>query len=135
MRSGRRIPYTWVRQTKPGGIILATVGPGAWSYGTGLAKLTVRKDGTAEGRIIRRSSFMPARAEAVVPLSGDLTARAAYADTERKTVLSPEVLEQWMPALLAQLSALAPSSYARAAATDERRCICSTSAGSPSRPS
>ncbi|MFB7931605.1 ATP-grasp peptide maturase system methyltransferase [Streptomyces sp. NPDC056039] len=101
----RRIPYTWVRQTKPGGIILATIGPGAWSYGTGLAKLTVGKNGTAEGRIIGRSSFMPARAEAAVPLSGDLAARAAYANTERKTDLSPAVLDQWMPAFLAQLAA------------------------------
>ncbi|MET7766295.1 hypothetical protein ABZS71_31510 [Streptomyces sp. NPDC005393] len=41
------------RQTKPGGTILATVG-GAWSYGTGLAKVTVCEDGTAEGRIIGR---------------------------------------------------------------------------------
>ncbi|UGQ14191.1 ATP-grasp peptide maturase system methyltransferase [Yinghuangia sp. ASG 101] len=101
----RRIPYTWVRQTRPGGVILATVGPGAWSYGTGLAKLTVREDGTAQGQIIGRSSFMPARAEAAVPLSGDLAARAAYADTERTTALSPAVLEQWMPAFLAQLAA------------------------------
>src|SRR6059036_2986121 len=46
----RRIPYTWIRQTKPGGIVLATVG-GAWHYGTGLAKVTVAEDGTAEGRI------------------------------------------------------------------------------------
>ncbi|WP_326699075.1 ATP-grasp peptide maturase system methyltransferase [Streptomyces sp. NBC_01754] len=101
----RRIPYAWVRQTKPGGIILATVGPSAWSYGTGLAKLTVKDDGTAEGRIIGRTSFMPARAEAAVPLSGDLSARAAYADIERKTSLSPEVLNDWMPAFLAQLAA------------------------------
>ncbi len=101
----RRIPYAWVRQTKPGGIILATLGPGAWSYGTGLAKLTVRDDGTAEGRIIGRSSFMPARAEAVRPLSGDLAARAAYADSERQTPLSPAVLDEWMPAFLAQLAA------------------------------
>ncbi|HSA52520.1 MAG TPA: ATP-grasp peptide maturase system methyltransferase [Yinghuangia sp.] len=101
----RRIPYAWVRQTKPGGVVLATVGPGAWSYGTGLVKLTMREDGTAQGRIIGRSSFIPARAEAPVPLSGDLTARAAYVDTERRTALSPAVLEQWMPAFLAQLTA------------------------------
>ncbi|MGW0705695.1 ATP-grasp peptide maturase system methyltransferase [Streptomyces sp. NPDC002643] len=101
----RRIPYAWVRQTRPGGIILATVGPSAWSYGTGLAKLTVRDDGTAEGRIIGRTSFMPARAEAAVPLSGDLAARAAYADTERRTSLSPDALKAWMPAFLAQLAA------------------------------
>ncbi|MGI5427226.1 ATP-grasp peptide maturase system methyltransferase [Streptomyces sp. CA-179760] len=118
----RRIPYTWVRQTKPGGIILATVGPGAWSYGTGLAKLTVRKDGTAEGRIIGRSSFMPARAEAAVPLSGDLAARAAYADTERKTTLSPVVLDQWMPAFLAQLAAPG-AQLVRAVSSDGRETV------------
>lgn len=73
----RRIPYAWVRQTRPGGVVLATVGPSAWSYGTGLAKLTVKDDGTAEGRIIGRTSFMPARAEAAVPLSGDLAAPGA----------------------------------------------------------
>ncbi|GAA3292759.1 ATP-grasp peptide maturase system methyltransferase [Streptomyces cinereospinus] len=101
----RRIPYAWVRQTKPGGVILATVGPSAWSYGTGLAKLTVKDDGTAEGRIIGRTSFMPARAEAAVPLSGDLSARAAYADTERRSNLSPDILNDWVPAFLAQLAA------------------------------
>ncbi|RMB85489.1 ATP-grasp peptide maturase system methyltransferase [Streptomyces shenzhenensis] len=118
----RRIPYTWVRQTKPGGIILATIGPGAWSYGTGLAKLTVKEDGTAEGRIIDRSSFMPARAEASVPLSGDLAARAAYADTERNTALSPAVLEQWMPAFLAQL-ATPGAQFVRAHSSDGRETV------------
>ncbi|WP_338146273.1 ATP-grasp peptide maturase system methyltransferase [Streptomyces boncukensis] len=101
----RRIPYAWVRQTRPGGVILATVGPSAWSYGTGLVKLTVKDDGTAEGRVIARTSFMPARAQAAVPLSGDLAARAAYADTERETALSPDLLREWMPAFLAQLAA------------------------------
>jgi methyltransferase of ATP-grasp peptide maturase system len=100
----RRIPYAWVRQTRPGGIILATVGPSSWTYGTGLAKLTVR-DGIAEGRIIGRASFMAARSQAVLPLSGDLAARAAYADTERKTPIPPDVLGDWMGAFLAQMSA------------------------------
>ncbi|MEV8480056.1 ATP-grasp peptide maturase system methyltransferase [Streptomyces sp. NPDC051173] len=99
----RRIPYAWVRQTKPGGTILATVG--SWSYGTGLAKLTVKDDGTAEGRIIGRSSFMPARSQAVVPSAGNLTDRTAYADSERDTLVSPRLLEEWMPAFLAQLAA------------------------------
>ncbi|WP_016908388.1 ATP-grasp peptide maturase system methyltransferase [Streptomyces xiaopingdaonensis] len=116
----RRIPYAWVRQTKPGGIILATLSPSSWSYGTGLAKLTV-KDGTAEGRIIGRTSFMPARAEAVVPLSGDLAARAAYADTERKTRLSPDVLNDWMPAFLAQLAA--PGAQLIHAVSDSREVV------------
>ncbi|MFE6691016.1 ATP-grasp peptide maturase system methyltransferase [Streptomyces sp. NPDC057743] len=117
----RRIPYAWVRQTKPGGIILATVGPSAWSYGTGLAKLTVNDDGTAEGRITGRSSFMPARAEAAVPLSGDLTARAFYADTERKTSLSPDMLNDWMPAFLAQLAA--PGAQLVRAVSDSRETV------------
>ncbi|MBF6052820.1 methyltransferase [Streptomyces eurocidicus] len=99
----RRVPYTWVRQTRPGGSILATVG--SWSYGTGLARLTVSPDGTAEGRIIGRSSFMPARAQAPVPLSGDLSARAAYADSERKATITPGALDDWMPAFLTQLAA------------------------------
>lgn len=99
----RRIPHTWVRQTRPGGTILATVG--SWSYGTGLARLTVMEDGAAEGRIIGRSSFMPTRSQAVVPVAGDLSARAAYADTERRTPIAPRLLEEWTPAFLAQLAA------------------------------
>ncbi|WP_405937342.1 ATP-grasp peptide maturase system methyltransferase [Streptomyces sp. NBC_00726] len=100
----RRIPYTWIRQTKPGGIVLATVG-GAWHYGTGLAKVVVAGDGTAEGGIIGRSSFMQARSQAEVPVDGDLSARTAYPDSERETEVSPLLLEKWMPAFLAQLAA------------------------------
>lgn len=100
----RRIPYTWIRQTKPGGIVLTTVG-GSWQYGTGLAKVTVADNGTAEGRIIGRSSFMQARSQAEMPIGGDLSARTAYADSERQTKVSPLLLEDWMPAFLAQLAA------------------------------
>ncbi|MFE6227680.1 ATP-grasp peptide maturase system methyltransferase [Streptomyces sp. NPDC057854] len=99
----RRIPYTWIRQTRPGGVVLGTVG--SWPWGTGLAKLAVGDDGTAVGSIVGRSSFMQARAQAVGPVAGDLSARTAYADSERPTRASPLVLEQWMPAFLAQLAA------------------------------
>jgi methyltransferase of ATP-grasp peptide maturase system len=111
----RRIPHTWIRQTKPGGIILATVG--SWGYGTGLAKVTVGEDGTAEGRIIGRSSFMQARAHVAVPVSGDLSARTAYADSERATKVPPAMLEEWMPAFLAQLAAPG-AQFVRAATLD-----------------
>ncbi|MFF3258715.1 ATP-grasp peptide maturase system methyltransferase [Streptomyces sp. NPDC002932] len=100
----RRIPYTWIRQTRPGGVVLATVG-GSWNYGTGLAKVIVGDDGTAEGRLIGRSSFMQARSQAALPVSGDLSARTAYADSERETKVPPSLLEEWMPAFLAQLAA------------------------------
>ncbi|TVL89975.1 ATP-grasp peptide maturase system methyltransferase [Streptomyces sp. SAJ15] len=99
----RRIPHTWIRQTKPGGVVLSTIG--AWPYGTGLAKVTVGDDGTAEGGIVGRSSFMHARSQAMAPLAGDLSARTAYADSERSSKVSPLMLEEWMPAFLAQLAA------------------------------
>ncbi|WP_236245253.1 ATP-grasp peptide maturase system methyltransferase [Streptomyces sp. CC210A] len=111
----RRIPYSWIRQTKPGGVILATIG--SWPYGTGLAKVTVNEDGTAEGRIIGRSSFMQARAQAVAPVAGDLSARTAYADSERTAKLSPLMLEEWMPSFLAQLAAPG-AQFVRAATGD-----------------
>ncbi|MFE2375976.1 methyltransferase [Streptomyces sp. NPDC059398] len=100
----RRIPYTWIRQTKPGAIVLATVG-GSWQYGTGLAKVMVAEDGTARGGIIGRSSFMQARSQAEVPVVGDLSARIAYPDSERVAKVHPLLLEEWMPAFLAQLAA------------------------------
>jgi hypothetical protein len=99
----RRIPYSWIRQTRPGGTILATVG--SWSYGTGLAEVSVRDDGTAEGRIIGASSFMLARSQAVAPMSGDLSARTAYPDTVRRALIDPALLDRWMPAFLTQLAA------------------------------
>jgi methyltransferase of ATP-grasp peptide maturase system len=101
----RRVPYAWVRQTRPGGVVLTTVGPSAWTYGTGLARLTVRDDGTAVGRVVARTSFMPARAEAPAPLSGDLAARASHPDAERRAAFSPDMLDGWTPAFLAQLAA------------------------------
>ncbi|MFJ6661327.1 ATP-grasp peptide maturase system methyltransferase [Streptomyces sp. NPDC091377] len=117
----RRIPYTWIRQTRPGGIVLATVG-GSWQYGTGLARVTVEQDGTAEGRIVGRSSFMQARSQAEVPLGGDLSARTAYADSERATTLSPLLLEEWMPAFLAQLAAPG-AQFSRATSQDGRQLL------------
>lgn len=99
----RRIPYAWVRQTRPGGIILATVG--SWAFGTGLAKVTVDENGTADGRIIGESSFMHARSQADSLVVGDLSARVWYADTERPTPVAPAMLDEWTPSFLAQLAA------------------------------
>lgn len=99
----RRIPYTWVRQTRPGGIILATIG--SLTTGTGLAKLTVREDGTADGWFISHASFMPARSQAIRPIAGDLSSRVAYADSDRRALVAPTTLDELMPAFLVQLAA------------------------------
>ncbi|MFI7295586.1 hypothetical protein [Streptomyces sp. NPDC050121] len=48
---------------------------------------------------------MHARAQALTPLAGDLSARTAYADTERPAKIPPVLLDEWMPAFLAQLTA------------------------------
>ncbi|MFH8977777.1 ATP-grasp peptide maturase system methyltransferase [Streptomyces sp. NPDC017890] len=113
----RRIPHTWIRQTRPGGTILATLG--SWPYGTGLAKVTVGEGGIAEGRIISRSSFMQARSQFTAPVSGDLSARTAYADSERETKLPPTMLDEWMPAFLTQLAAPG-AQFTRATTSDGR---------------
>ncbi|WP_432005175.1 ATP-grasp peptide maturase system methyltransferase [Streptomyces parvus] len=117
----RRIPYAWIRQTKPAGIVLTTVG-GSWHYGTGLAKVTVAEDGSAEGAIIGRSSFMQARSQAEAPIGGDLSARTAYADSERETKVSPLLLEEWMPAFLAQLAAPG-ARFTRATSSEGHRLL------------
>jgi protein-L-isoaspartate(D-aspartate) O-methyltransferase len=55
-----RLPYAWVRQTRPGGLILAPWGP-TFHPDDPLAVLTVRDDGTAEGRFACPAWFMPMR--------------------------------------------------------------------------
>jgi protein-L-isoaspartate O-methyltransferase len=97
----RDIPHTWVDQVRPGGTIVATVG--VWAYGTGLARLVVDDTATAMGRLVRTSSFMPARAQAT-RYRDDLFTLAEHADSERGTTLDPDVLGTWMPALLIQLA-------------------------------
>ncbi|MEU6895926.1 ATP-grasp peptide maturase system methyltransferase [Streptomyces sp. NPDC046557] len=99
----RRIPYTWVRQTRPGGVILATVG--SLLTGTGLAKVTVNDDGTADGRFVAHANFMQARSQAVTAIAGDLSSRVAYPDTERRALIAPTDLDEPMPAFLAHLEA------------------------------
>ncbi|XVQ11727.1 methyltransferase domain-containing protein [Spirillospora sp. CA-255316] len=58
--SARTVPPAWVEQTRPGGTILVPWAPSfhpEWP----LCRLTVGPDGTAEGRFIAPSPFMPLR--------------------------------------------------------------------------
>ncbi|CAM3815057.1 methyltransferase domain-containing protein [Nocardiopsis rhodophaea] len=64
-----RIPYAWVEQTHPGGVILADVrSVGAPGVGH-LARLTVREDGTADGEfdVASPGVFMPDRNDLELP--------------------------------------------------------------------
>ncbi|MEV7212588.1 methyltransferase domain-containing protein [Kitasatospora cineracea] len=93
--SVRRVPYAWVAQCRPGGLVVAPWGP---EYGgEAVVKLTVRQDGTAEGRFVRSSAFMrlraqrPARPDSLRYLSAPWPADG----TASTTPLSPEQLGGW----------------------------------------
>ncbi|MGH3931514.1 MAG: methyltransferase domain-containing protein [Pseudonocardiaceae bacterium] len=54
-----QLPYTWVEQTRPGGLILT---PWGTAYHNGaLVRLTVHEDGTATGRVVGSAAFMRLR--------------------------------------------------------------------------
>ncbi|EPH43331.1 methyltransferase domain-containing protein [Streptomyces aurantiacus] len=56
-----RVPYAWVRDTRPGGVIVLPWRP---TYGHGLlARLVVNSDGEAIGRFERTASFMMLRSQ------------------------------------------------------------------------
>lgn len=63
-----RLPYPWIRQTRPGGMILADLRPAGMIRAGALASLTVHEDGTAAGRLIDGGvGFMSARTDVTVP--------------------------------------------------------------------
>jgi protein-L-isoaspartate(D-aspartate) O-methyltransferase len=56
-----RLPYAWVAQTRPGGLILT---PWGTAYHNGaLVRLSVPGDGTASGRVIGSAAFMRLRGQ------------------------------------------------------------------------
>jgi len=93
----RDVPYEWVRQTRPGGRIVAP-----WStllYDGGVLTLTVRADGTADGRLTDRVAFMPLRGQRVLPAIPDDLGAAGV--TARTTGCHPDAVLRDPGALLA----------------------------------
>nr|WP_169790898.1 methyltransferase domain-containing protein [Streptomyces pathocidini] len=92
-----RVPYAWVEQTRPGGIIVAPWGP---AYGgQGIARLTVGEGGVASGPFVLSSAFMRLRdqRDTFPPTSSFPGADAWSADGEKRaSSLSPDDMGDWI---------------------------------------
>ncbi len=63
----QQVPYPWVTQTRPGGRIVTPWGTAY--YNGGLLSLTVADDGTAQGHIVDKASFMDLRDQRIPRVS------------------------------------------------------------------
>lgn len=85
----QRVPYEWVRQTAPGGVILT---PFRSEYRNGaLLSLQVGDDDTASGRIVDTSAFMAVRSQrpASDPLASIVNPAEVVAADRSATTLHP----------------------------------------------
>ena len=99
--SVRHIPRAWLAQAAPGARIVVTLS--GWMNGSGLAALTVARDGIAHGRFLPGMvSFMSARTHAAPPLDPALPKRDGDVRAAR---YGADILDDWTADFLAQLAA------------------------------
>ncbi len=78
--SVQRVPYPWVAQTRPGGRVVTPWGTAY--YNGGLLSLTVAEDGTAQGNIVDKASFMDLRDQRIPRVSVSRCVRGATRGVE-----------------------------------------------------
>lgn len=96
----RGIPWAWLRETQPGGLVVATLR--GWLRSLGLVRLVVEDEQRATGRFIADSAFMMARQQEAPTNLGMLPA-----DDDgkvRETPHGPEVLRMPDSGFVAQLA-------------------------------
>ncbi|MEU3354961.1 ATP-grasp peptide maturase system methyltransferase [Streptomyces sp. NPDC037389] len=97
----RHIPHAWVRQTRPGGIVLTTLR--GWMRSLGLVRLTVGHDERAEGRLVAGDpSFMIARQQDAPESLGMIP--GPEAGVSRSTPYGPDTLTRPGSGFVAQLA-------------------------------
>ncbi|WP_435218795.1 methyltransferase domain-containing protein [Streptomyces sp. bgisy034] len=91
-----RVPYAWIEQMKPGGVLVAPWGP---TYGgEAFVRLTATGDGTAQGKFLGSSAFMRLRAQRTERkhVREYLKGKPWPADGARSTTaLSPDDVGDW----------------------------------------
>lgn len=66
--ANEQVPYPWVDQTRPGGVILADIRPRDMTWAGALVRLTVAADGTASGPLVSCTwGFMSTRKDVDLP--------------------------------------------------------------------
>lgn len=100
----RHIPYAWVEQTRPGGLIVAPLAGSLTSFG--LVRLEVAGDGTAVGRMLPRpAGFMWLRAHrAGTRKLDDILGDEDFSGDTRRTRMHPGVLDDEATAWVAGLA-------------------------------
>ncbi|WP_308294225.1 methyltransferase domain-containing protein [Streptomyces sp. ST2-7A] len=92
--SAGRVPPAWLRQTRPGGVIVTPWGP---TYGgEAVVRLAVAGDGSASGRFVGSSAFMRLRDQRRNLPPPDAFPGAPGEGERGTTALSPEEVGGWL---------------------------------------
>lgn len=122
----RAIPFAWVEQCRPGGVIVAPWGT-HYSHGDAVARLVVAPDGhSASGSFTQRVEFMKLRSQRFVPRAHSEYVTGSVADGDESSTAVTEaefVGEQFGPERFAMGLRVPQCSYVEAEKRDGARPV------------